>query len=100
MFCTILVLICDYLHYFGAYMIDNQTINRLSEQINELLPPGLQQVKSDFDARLKSLLQQQLSNYEMVSREEFDIQARVLARTREKLEAIEARLDELEKGGS
>lgn len=81
-------------------MIDNQAINRLSEKINELLPPGLQQVKSDFDARLKSLLQQQLANYQMVSREEFDIQARVLARTREKLEAIEARLDELETTGS
>lgn len=78
-------------------MIDNQTINRLSDKINALLPPGLQQAKSDFDARLKSLLQQQLSNYEMVSREEFDIQARVLAHTREKLEAIEARLKELEK---
>jgi len=77
-------------------MIDNQTINRLSEKINELLPPGLQQVKSDFDARLKSLLQQQLANYEMVNREEFDIQTRVLQRTREKLEIIEARLKELE----
>ena len=78
-------------------MIDNQTINRLSEKINELLPAGLQQVKTDFDARLKSLLQQQLANYEMVSREEFDIQTRVLERTREKLEIIEARLKELEK---
>ena len=78
-------------------MIDNQTINRLSTKIHELLPPGLQQAKEDFDARLKTLLQQQLSNYEMVSREEFDIQSRVLARTREKLEIIEARLKELEK---
>ena len=78
-------------------MIDNQSINRLSEKINELLPPGLQQVKTDFDARLKCLLQQQLANFEMVSREEFDLQARVLARTREKLEAVEARLKELEK---
>ena len=78
-------------------MIDNQSINRPSEKINELLPPGLQQVKTDFDARLKSLLQQQLANFEMVSREEFDLQARVLARTREKLEAVEARLKELEK---
>jgi BMFP domain-containing protein YqiC len=78
-------------------MIDNKTINRISDQINELLPPGLQQVKEDFDARLKTLLQQQLAQYEMVSREEFDIQARVLARTREKLEVIEARLKELDK---
>ncbi len=77
-------------------MIDNQTINRLSEKINDLLPPQLQQVKSDFDARLKSLLQQQLSNLEMVSREEFEIQSRVLARTREKLEKLERRLQELE----
>lgn len=78
-------------------MIDNQSINRLSEKINELLPPGLQQVKTDFDARLKTLLQQQLANFEMVSREEFDLQARVLERTREKLETVEARLKELEK---
>jgi BMFP domain-containing protein YqiC len=77
-------------------MIDNQTINQLSEKIHALLPPGLQQVREDFDARLKTLLQQQLARYEMVSREEFELQARVLARTREKLEIIEARLRELE----
>ena len=77
-------------------MIDNQSINRLSEQINQLLPSGLQQVKSDFESRLKLLLQQQLAQYEFVSREEFDIQARVLQRTREKLELLEKKLSALE----
>ena len=77
-------------------MIDNQTINQLSDKISGLLPPGLQQVKADFDARLRQLLQQQLANLEMVSREEFDIQTRVLERTRAKLEAVETRLEELE----
>ena len=77
-------------------MLDNQTINRLSDRINALLPPQLQQVKSDFDARLKTLLQQQLSEFEFVSREEFDIQARVLQRTRAKLDALESKLAELE----
>ena len=77
-------------------MIDNQSINRLSEQINAMLPPGLQQAKSDFEQRLKSLLQEQLAQYEFVSREEFDIQARVLARTRAKLESIESKLKQLE----
>ena len=81
-------------------MIDNKTINQLSEQINALLPPGLQQAKADFDGRLKTLLQQQLASFEMVSREEFDIQAKVLARTREKLEQLEARLAELESANS
>lgn len=77
-------------------MIDNQTINQISDKINEMLPPGLQEAKSDFEAKLKSLLQQQLSHYEMVSREEFDIQTRVLARTREKLEAMEQKIKALE----
>ncbi len=77
-------------------MLDNQTINRLSDRINQLLPPQLQQVKSDFDARLKTLLQQQLSEFEFVSREEFDIQTRVLQRTRARLETLESRLSELE----
>lgn len=77
-------------------MLDNQTINRLSDRINQLLPPQLQQVKSDFDSRLKALLQQQLSSFEFVSREEFDIQARVLQRTRNKLEALESKIAELE----
>ena len=77
-------------------MLDNQAINRLSDKINQLLPPGLQQVKSDFDARLKVLLQQQLSTLELVSREEFDIQTRVLQRTRAKLEALEDKLKQLE----
>ena len=88
------------MHLYGEIMIDNQTINRLSDKINELLPSGLKEVKSDFDAKLKSLLQQQLSNYEMVSREEFEIQSRVLARTREKLESIEEKLKILEKNMS
>ena len=78
-------------------MLDNQTINKLSDRINQLLPPGLQQVKSDFDAKLKTLLQQQLSEFEFVSREEFDIQARVLQRTRSKLEALEEKINQLEK---
>ena len=78
-------------------MISNQTINQLSDKINELLPPGLKQAREDFDARLKTLLQQQLASLEMVSREEFELQTRVLERTREKLEVIEARLKGLDK---
>ncbi len=78
-------------------MLDNQTINRLSDKINQLLPPGLQQVKSDFDTKLKTLLQQQLTEFEFVSREEFDIQSRVLQRTRAKLETLEQKLEQLEK---
>lgn len=78
-------------------MLDNQTINRISDKINQLLPPGMQQVKSDFDNRLKTLLQEQLAQLEFVSREEFDIQARVLQRTRARLEDLEKKIALLEK---
>lgn len=72
-----------------------QQINQLAEKIESLLPPGLKQVKQDFDEKLRSLLQQQLSKMDFVSREEFDIQSKVLARTRGKLDKLEKRLDEL-----
>ena len=70
-------------------------INQLAEKIEALLPPGLKQVKNDFDNRLKILLQQQLSKMDFVTREEFDIQSKVLARTREKLEQLEKRIEQL-----
>jgi BMFP domain-containing protein YqiC len=72
-----------------------QQINQLADKIESLLPAGLKQVKSDFDEKLKKLLQQQLSKMDFVSREEFDIQSKVLARTREKLEQLEKKIDQL-----
>lgn len=70
-----------------------QQISQLAEKIESLLPPGIKQVKEDFDEKLKKLLQQQLTNMNFVSREEFDIQTKVLARTREKLEMLEKKID-------
>lgn len=72
-----------------------QHIQQLASKIESLLPPGLKQVKDDFDEKLKILLQQQLTNMDFVSREEFDIQSKVLARTRKKLEQLEKRIEEL-----
>ncbi len=51
---------------------------------------------ADLQRNLKALLAQQFARLDLVTREEFDTQAKVLARTREKLEALEARLAELE----
>ncbi len=75
--------------------MQTQYINQLAEQIESLLPPGLKQVKQDFDEKLKKLLQQQLSDMDFVSREEFDIQSKVLARTRQKLEQLEQKIEQL-----
>ena len=50
---------------------------------------------ADLQRNLKALLAQQFAQLELVTREEFDAQVRVLARTREKLQEVERRLAEL-----
>lgn len=52
--------------------------------------------RPEFEAQFKALLQGALSRLDVVSREEFDSQMLVLARTRARLEALEARVSELE----
>ncbi len=55
---------------------------------------------ADLQKNLKALLAQQFARMDLVTRDEFDTQARVLARTREKLDALERRLAQLEGGGT
>jgi ubiquinone biosynthesis accessory factor UbiK len=50
----------------------------------------------DLEKNMKSMLNQGFSKLDLVTREEFDIQAQVLAKTRARLEALEQRVTELE----
>ena len=75
--------------------MQQEQIEQIASKIESLLPSGVRQMKQDFDAQLRSLLQQQLSKLDFVSREEFDIQRKVLARTREKLQQLEQRVVQL-----
>ena len=60
-------------------------------------PEALTELKQGGEAKLRSLLESSLQKLNLVSREEFDAQQAVLLRTREKLEALEQQLAELEK---
>lgn len=51
---------------------------------------------ADIQKNLKALLMQQFARMELVTQEEFELQRQVLARTREKLETLEARVAKLE----
>jgi BMFP domain-containing protein YqiC len=53
-------------------------------------------LRRDLEQNFKGVLQSQLANLDLVTREEFDVQANVLRRTREKLAALEQRLAGLE----
>lgn len=70
-----------------------QMIEELSSKLRETLansPAG------DLEKNIHALLQSAFTKLALVSREEFDVQTEVLRRTREKLEALEKKLTELE----
>lgn len=77
-------------------MIDSQKINSMTDKISALLPPGFEKVKEDIEGKVRDVLMQQLNKLEIVTREEFDIQTKVLARTRAKLDALEKRIEKLD----
>jgi len=76
-------------------MIDIKTIEKLATTLSEQLPAGLIALKDDTEKNLKTILQQQFSTLDLVTREEFDTQSAVLAKTREKLERLEKTLNAL-----
>ncbi|HSF71981.1 MAG TPA: accessory factor UbiK family protein [Methylotenera sp.] len=74
-------------------MFNSQKINDLSNKINEIVrssPLG------DIDKNIHALIKGTFTKMELVSREEFDVQAEVLRTTRKKLQALEVKLAELE----
>lgn len=77
-------------------MLDPKKLEDIAKQIADSVPPGVKSMASEAEIRVKQILQSQLSKLDLVTREEFDVQTQVLIRTREKLEALEARVTTLE----
>jgi len=80
--------------------MDPRFIDDLARRLSAALPPGITALRQDLETNFRSVLQAGLARLDLVTREEFDVQAAVLKRTREKLEQLEARLAELESGKS
>lgn len=74
----------------------NLNIDELARRLADALPGGLKALRADAEQNFRAVLQAGLSRLDLVTREEFDVQAAVLKRTREKLEALETRLEALE----
>ncbi len=72
------------------------SLDDLARELADAVPRNLKALGDDLERNFRSLLKAGLGKMDLVTREEFDLQVAVLARTREKLEALEARLAELE----
>ncbi len=68
----------------------------IAKQIHESLPPGIKNVGEEVEKKIKGILQAQLGKLDLVTRDEFEVQTRVLLRTREKLIEMESRIEQLE----
>ncbi len=73
------------------------TIDSLLDQITSVLPEGWQDLQNDLGRNLHATLRGKLGKLDLVTREEFDIQREVLARTRAKCDALAEQVAELEK---
>jgi len=78
---------------------DPRLIEDLARRLAGSVPESMQALRRDLEQNFKGVLQAGLAKFEIVTREEFDVQAAVLRRTREKLEQLESRLRELETSG-
>ena len=78
-----------------ARMIDLAQLDELARRLSSLVPPGLREGREELQQNFKSVLQAGLGKLDLVTREEFEVQRAVLARTREKLEALERDLARL-----
>jgi ubiquinone biosynthesis accessory factor UbiK len=77
-------------------MMDRQDIDQIALRLVSLVPPGLAQAQQDLRANFQDVLAQGLRRLDLVTREEFEVQTQVLARTRAKVDELERRVAELE----
>jgi len=77
-------------------MFDPKAIDDIANRLASAIPPGLNNLKDDLEKTFQAVLQGALGKLDLVTREEFEVQKMVLAKTRLKLEDIERRVSEME----
>jgi ubiquinone biosynthesis accessory factor UbiK len=76
--------------------MDNFRIDEIARRLLESVPPALRTVQKDLETNFRAVLRSSLGKLDLVTRDEFDTQTRVLERTRARLAELEARLLALE----
>ena len=77
-------------------MIKPQVVEDVVDKIGQLIPQDLKTIREEFHNNAKAVLVAGLKKMDLVTREEFDVQKAVLAKTREKLKMLEAELKHIQ----
>jgi len=77
-------------------MIDLTHLDDLARRLSTLVPPGMREGREELQENFKAVLQSGLAKLDLVTREEFEVQRAVLLRTREKLDALQRTVEQLE----
>src|SRR5688572_14638172 len=80
----------------GDWSMDSFRIDELARRLFESVPPAVRSMQQDLENNFRTVLRSTLGKLDLVTREEFDVQTKVLERTRAKLEALETRVKEME----
>ncbi|MGH8194487.1 MAG: accessory factor UbiK family protein [Woeseiaceae bacterium] len=74
----------------------NESIDRLARKLADAVPGSLRSVQQELEENFRAVLRSGLAKLDLVTREEFEVQQAVLARTRQQHDALEQRLKALE----
>ncbi len=78
--------------------METPRIDEIARRLLESVPPGVRAMQQDLENNFRAVLRASLTKLDLVSRDEFDAQMRVLERTRARLEELERRVGEMEGG--
>ncbi len=76
-------------------MIKAEVVEDIVNKVEKFIPEDLKTMRKDFSQNMKSILTATLQKADLVTRDEFEVQKAVLAKTRAKLEALEKQLDQI-----
>ncbi|MDB6157748.1 MAG: hypothetical protein JWO04_1454 [Gammaproteobacteria bacterium] len=101
--CTILALLLKALRQMGAKNsevdhMNGSRIDEIARRLFESVPPGVRAIQKDLESNFRAVLRASLTKLDLVSRDEFEAQMRVLERTRGRLEELERRVAGMESG--
>ena len=76
--------------------MDQLRIDEIARRLLAKVPEAARNIQADLEENFRAVLRASLARLDLVARDEFDVQSKVLERTRARLEALEARVQELE----